>query len=154
MKVLRLVLASLVLALAPALVAGDSDKKVFEKSLTFAGDRDIPIGVKHGDVTIKSVRVRHWPDGDAFAKAEKDLNDKHTAVIEFTYDNRDRDHDYKVKYLVTIPGKDGKPYGENDRTATLDKGKIDDTNKMFLKMYTNDYKVAKTMKVTIEIWRK
>ena len=56
----------------------------------------------------------------------------------------------------TIPsgGKDSKPFGENDRTATLDKGKIDDTNSMFVKMYTRDYKVAKTIKISFEIWRK
>ena len=76
-------------------------------------------------------------------------------VVEFRYSNRDRDKDYKCKYVVTIPGgKGGKPFGENDRTATLDKGKIDDTNSMFVKMFTNDYKVAKTIKISFEISKK
>ena len=119
------------------------------------GDKDIKVGVKLGDVTIDSFRIRHWPDDDDFEKASKDLNDKHTMVVEFRYSNRDRDHGYKCKYVVTIPGgKDGKPLGENDRTASLDKGKIDDTNSMFVKMYTNDYKIAKTIKISFEISQK
>jgi hypothetical protein len=127
----------------------------FERSYPFTGDKDTKVGIKVGDVTIESFRIRHWPDSDDFHKAEKDLNDKHTMVVEFRYSNRDRDKDYKCKYVVTIPGgKGGKPFGENDRTATLDKGKLDDTNSMFVKMFTNDYKVAKTIKISFEIWKK
>ena len=140
-----------VLASPPA--SGEGEK--FERSFSFVGDKDVKVGIKVGDVTIESFRIRHWPDSDDFEKARKDLNDTHTMVVEFTYSNRDRDKDYKCKYVVTIPGgKDGKPFGENDRTATLDKGKIDDTNSMFVKMYTRDYKVAKTIKISFEIWRK
>ena len=36
----------------------------------------------------------------------------------------------------------------------LSKGKVDDTNKVSLKMRTHQYKLAKTMKVTFEIWKK
>jgi hypothetical protein len=132
-----------------------AETEKFEKSYPLTGDKDIKVGIKVGDVTIESFRIRHWPDSDDFSKAEKDLNDKHTMVVEFRYSNRDRDKDYKCKYVVTIPGgKDGRPLGDNDRTATLDKGKLDDTNSMFLKMYTNDYKVAKTIKISFEIWKK
>ena len=149
------------LALAAALAAvlaslpafGEGEK--FERSFSFVGDKDVKVGIKVGDVTIDSFRIRHWPGSDDFDKARKDLNDTHTMVVEFRYSNRDSDHDYKCKYVATIPGgKDGKPFGENDRTATLDKGKIDDTNTMFLKMYTNDYKVAKTIKISFEIQKK
>lgn len=150
----RLCLAAFAAALlASSPVLAQSGR--FERSYPFTGDKDIKVGIKVGDVTIESFRIRHWPDSDNFQKAEKDLNDKHTMVVEFRYSNRDRDKDYKCKYVVTIPGgKGGKPFGENDRTATLDKGKIDDTNSMFVKMLTNDYKVAKTIKISFEIWRK
>lgn len=150
-RTLTLLLFAL-LALSLPLAAGEKSR--FEKSYSFTGDQDIKVGIKVGDVTIDSFRIRHWPDSDSFEKAAKDLNDTHTMVVDFTYSNRDRDHDYKCKYVVVIPGKDGKPFGENDRTATLDKGKIEDTNKMFVKMKTNDYKVAKTIKITFEVWRK
>jgi hypothetical protein len=144
------VLVSLSLA-----AAEPASKGHFEKSFPFTGDKDIKIGFKYQDVTIDSFRIRHWPDSETFEKARKDLNDKHTMVVEFRYSNRDRDNSYKCKYVVTIPGgKDGKPFGENDRTASLDKGKIDDTNSMFVKMYTNDYKVAKTIKISFDVWKK
>jgi hypothetical protein len=145
--------AAVVAVLASFPAAGEGQK--FERSYPFVGDKDVKVGIKVGDVTIDSFRIRHWPDSDDFQKAEKDLNDKHTMVVEFRYSNRDRDRDYKCKYVVTIPGgKDGKPLGENDRTATLDKGKIDDTNSMFVKMYTRDFKVARTIRISFEIWRK
>jgi hypothetical protein len=152
MNRLRLaVFAAALLASSP----GFAETEKFERSYPFVGDKDIKVGIKVGDVTIDSFRIRHWPDSDDFRKAEKDLNDKHTMVMEFRYSNRDRDKDYKCKYVVTIPGgKDGKPFGENDRTATLDKGKLDDTNSFFVKMYTNDYKVAKTIKISFEISKK
>ncbi|MGA7990885.1 MAG: hypothetical protein WCC53_05585 [Thermoanaerobaculia bacterium] len=154
MKALRLTLPAFLAAFVFAAPAS-AQKGTLQKSFPFVGDKDIKVGFRYQDVTIDSFRVRHWPDSDDFQKAAKDLNDKHTMVVEFRYSNRDRDNDYKCKYVVTIPGgKDGKPLGENDRTATLDKGKIDDTNTLLVKMYTNDYKVAKSIKVSFEIWRK
>jgi len=147
--------AALLLPAAPARAGESPDAKVIERSFPFAGDKDVKVGVKVGDVTIDSFRIRNWPDPDDFRKAEKDLTDKHTMVVEFHYSNYDRERDYKCRYVVTIPGgKDGKPFGTNDRTATLDKGKVDDTNKVMVKMYTTDYKTAKTIKVSFQIWKK
>ena len=155
MNALRRTTLAVLAALALASPAASAGNEKFDRSYPFVGDKDVKVGIKVGDVTIDSFRIRHWPDSDDFQNAEKDLNDKHTMVVEFRYSNRDRDKDYKCKYVVTIPGaKDGKPFGENDRTATLDKGKIDDTNSMFVKMYTRDYKVARTIKISFEIWRK
>ncbi|MEO8053783.1 MAG: hypothetical protein ABI768_01420 [Acidobacteriota bacterium] len=150
----RLGLAAFVaVLLASSMALAEGGK--FDRSYPFTGDKDVKVGIKVGDATIESFRIRHWPDSDDFQKAEKDLNDKHTMVVEFRYSNRDRERDYKCKYVVTIPGgKEGKPLGENDRTATLDKGKLDDTNSMFVKMYTRDYKFARTIKISFEIWRK
>jgi hypothetical protein len=151
MKRPSLVLAA-ALALSLPLLAGDVKK--FEKSVPFHAD-ETKLGIKVDDkVSIDSVRIRHWPDSDDFSKAERELNDKHTMVVEFTYTNRDLDRNYKCRYDVKIPGGDGVMLGENDRTATLDKGKVGDTNKMLIKMRTNDYKVAKTMKISFEVWRK
>ena len=156
MRPVCFVMAAAVAALVfTALPSRAENAEKFERSYPFAGDKDTKVGIKVGNLTIESFRIRHWPDADDFRKAEKDLTDTHTMVVEFRYSNRDRDKDYKCKYVVTIPGgKDDKPFGENDRTATLDKGKLDDTNSMFVKMVTNDYKVAKTIKISFEIWKK
>lgn len=150
-----LAIAALLVPGAPARAGESPEAKVIERSFPFAGDKDMKVGIKVGDVTIDSFRILRWPDPDDFRKAEKDLTDKHTMWVEFRYTNRDRERDYKCRYVVTIPGgKDGKPFGTNDRTATLDKGKVDDTNKVSVKMYTTDYKTAKTIKVSFQIWKK
>jgi hypothetical protein len=126
----------------------------FEKSFPFTGDKDIRIGFKYQDVTIESFRIRHWPDADDLRKGEKDHSDTHTSWVDFTYSNRDDGHDYKCVYTVTVPGGPNGVYGKNDRTATLDKGKRDDTNKLSLRMKTHEYKLAKTIKISLEVWRK
>lgn len=150
--------AALPLSLLPSLAAETdfTEKKRVTKTVSFQGDKDLKLGIKYGDVEIESVRIRNWPDAEDFEKAAKDLNDTHTMVVEFTYSNRDDARDYKCKYVVTIPSdkKGDPPYGTNDRTATLDKGKIEDTNKMFVKMKTRHYKTVKTFDISFEIWRK
>jgi hypothetical protein len=151
-----LAFASALLLPAVFVRAGESpDAKPIERSFPFVGDKDIKVGIKVGDVSIDSFRILHWPDPDDFRKAEKDLTDKHTMDVEFHYSNRDRENEYKCRYVVTIPGgKDGKPLGERDRTASLNKGKVDDTNKVSVRMYTSDYNVAKTIKISFQIWKK
>ena len=149
------VFTAALLAISLPGLALSQEKQKFEKSYPFAADKEIKVGIKVGKCTIDHLRILRWPDGDDFAKAEKDLNETHTMVVEFTYSNRDEDHDYKCKYTVTVPGgKDEPPFGQDDRSATLDKGKIGDTNKRTVKMKTKNYKIAKTFKVTYEIWRK
>jgi len=149
---MRRIAAAAVLLLASAsLLAGETKK--FEKTLSWKEDTpklDIKVDK---NLTIESVRVRHWPDSDDYDKAQKDLNDKHTVFVEFTYSNRDLEKDYKCRYDVTVDGPDGM-LGHDDRNATLDKGKVGDTNKMMLKMRTNDFKKAKGMKVVFEVSRK
>lgn len=142
-------LAALVLA-SPA----SAQKGTFEKSFPFTGDKDIKIGFKHQDVTIESFRIRNWPDADDMREGEKDRSDTHTAWVDFTYSNRDDDRDYKCLYTVTVPGGPDGAYGKNDRTATLDKGKRGDTNKLSLRMKTHQYRLAKTIRISLEIWRK
>jgi len=155
MRKIAPVLVALVLASPFARPAAAQESKKIEKSFSFTGDHEVKVGIKVGEVTIDSFRIRHWPDPDDFRKGEKDLNDKHTVWIEFHYSNRDLDSNYKCHYEVSVPGgKDGRPFATEERTATLDKGKIDDVNRMSLKMRTHEYKLAKTIKVSFEIWKK
>ncbi len=104
-------------------------------------------------MTIESVRIRNWPDADDFADAENDAGETHTMVLEFEYSNRDEARDWKCRYSITVPGKDGGLWAENDRTATLDAGKVHDTNKVFVRMRTRHFKRASSYKVKFEIWR-
>jgi hypothetical protein len=144
------ILAAVLLTSIPAF----AETGKFEKSFPFTGDKDIKIGFKYQDVTIESFRIRHWPDADDVRKGEKDHSGTHTSWVDFTYSNRDDGRDYKCVYTVTVPGGPNGVYGKNDRTATLDKGKRDDTNKLSLRMKTHEYKLAKTIKISLEVWKK
>ena len=151
----RLHLACLVAALllVPAASAASSaERKTFEKTHPFGPDRESKVGIRQGPVTIESVRIRNWPDADDFADAEKDLGETNTMVVEFEYSNRDEARDWKCRYTVTIEGKDGSVWAQNDRTASLDAGKVHDTNKMFVKMKTRYYRQVRSFKVRYELW--
>lgn len=142
------------LLLAPSAARAEpGDRKTYTKTFPFGPDRESKVGIRQGPVTIESVRIRNWPDADDFADAEKDLGETNTMVVEFEYSNRDEARDWKCRYTVTVPGKDGGAWAENDRTATLDSGKIHDTNKMFVKMKTRYYKQARSFNVKFEIWK-
>jgi hypothetical protein len=153
----RTLLAGLAVALLVASSpssADAGDRKTYTKTYPFGPSRESKVGIRQGPVTIDSVRIRNWPDADDFADAEKDLNETHTMVVEFEYSNRDEARDWKCLYTVRIDGKDGAVWAENDRTATLDAGKIGDTNKMFVRMKTRYYKQVRSFEVRYEIWRK
>jgi len=146
----------LVLALtvvAPPAPAAEKDVQKFERTFPFT-DKEHKIGITVGDVTIDSVRIKNWPDAEDIAKGEKDLSDTKTMWVVFTYTNKSAS-DYKCKYAVTVPDPNGgKAWAEDDATRTLDKGKVDDTNRFGMKMKTHQYKLAKTLKVTLEVWKK
>jgi len=146
-----LLAAALLLASSAGADAGDRRSHV--RSHPFGPDRESSVGIRQGPVTIETVRIRNWPDADDFADAEEDPGETHTMVVEFEYSNRDEGRDWKCRYTVTITGKDGSVRAENDRTATLDAGKIHDTNKMFVRMKTRDYRRVRSFKVRYEIWR-
>jgi hypothetical protein len=154
MKRTVLALLAAALLLAPALADADAgDRRSYVKTHPFGPERESSVGIRQGPVTIESVRIRNWPDEDDFADAERDLGETHTMVVEFEYSNRDEARDWKCRYTVTIEGRDGGTWAENDRTATLDSGKIHDTNKMFVKMKTRHFKRVRSFKVRYEIWR-
>jgi hypothetical protein len=142
-----------VAAAASFVLAAEKDVQKFERTFPF-DEKVHKLGIKAGDVTIESVEIKNWPDAQDFAKAEKDPNDTKTMWVVFTYTNRSAG-DYKCKYAVTVPDpKGGKAFAEDDSTRTLDKGKIDDTNRFGVKMKTLQYKLAKSFKVTFEVWKK
>jgi hypothetical protein len=154
MRPVRSVIAAAVAALVFVTLPCRAQDGKIARTFPFS-DKETKVGIKSGDVLIGSFRIRHWPDPDNMAKGEKDLNDKHSVDVEFAYANRDLQNDYKCRYTIEIPGgEDGMPYALADQTRTLSKGKVDDTNKVSLKMRTHQYKLAKTMKVTFEIWKK
>lgn len=146
---------AVLLAAAPRSVAASvpGDAKKFEKTLPFK-EGPQKLDVKLGDVTIDYVEIKNWPDAGDFAKGEKDPSDTKTMWVVFTYSNRGGT-DYKCRYAITVADpKGGETWAQDDSTRTLDAGKMGDTNRFGVKMKTHQYKLAKSMKLTFEVWKK
>lgn len=152
MKRYSVLLGALAVA-ALALPVSGGEAQRFDRSVPFSPSKDHSLNVKAGPVTIESVSINHWPDPDDFRKGEKDLNDKHGCRVEFRYTNRDLDKDWKVHYVVLVTGG-GKDYAREEKTETLNKGKVGDTHSFGLRLRTHEYKLAKSLKVDMEVWRK
>ncbi len=129
------------------------DAKKFEKTLPFK-EGPQKLDIKLDDVTIEYVEIKNWPDASDFVKGEKDPNDTKTMWVVFTYSNRGV-RDYKCRYAITVPDpKGGDAWAQDDATRTLDAGKMGDTNRFGVKMKTHLYKLARTMKLSFEVWKK
>ena len=152
-RVLALCATAVALLTLFALPASAGEGKTVTKTFPFVGDRDVRVGVRAGSASIDSFRVRNWPDDEELDKGDHDHGDSTTMVVEFTYTNRDDDHDYNCQYVVRILGPGGEEWAENDRTASLDKGKYEDTNRMFVKMKTYRFRRAKKIEISFRIWR-
>ena len=140
-------------AAAPAVAAGKKDVQKFERTLSFKPESQ-KLDLTVGDVTFESVEIKNWPDAEDFAKGEKNPNDTKTMWVVFTYTNKG-DRNYKCIYAVTVlDPAGGKPLAVDDADRTLDKGKVDDTNRFGMKMKTVLYKSAKTFKVNFTVWKK
>ncbi len=114
---------------------------------------EAPVGIRHGPITIESVKVKSWPDAGDFRKAETDPDDTKKIAFEFRYSSNDRQRDWKCKYTISVEGKDGVVYGVNDRTATLDKGRLHDTNGLSVRVKTRALGTVKAFKATYELRR-
>ena len=156
-RTLRTLAVALTLSLlgsAAALSAPPADAQKFEKTFSFVPEKSQKIGITAGDVVIESVKILGWPNDEDFRKAEKKPDDTTTMWVVFTYTNKG-DRNYKCIYAVTVlDPAGGKPLAVDDAERTLDKGKVDDTNRFGLKMKTNLYKTAKTFKVNLTVWKK
>ena len=145
--------AALAAVVAIALPLAGGEARSFTRSVPFSSSREQRLDVKSGPVTIETVEISHWPDPDDLRKGERDLNDKHGCRLEFRYTNRDLDRDWKVRYTVDVVGG-GQTYAHEEHTETLDKGKVGDRHSFGIRMRTHEYKLARTMKISMELWRK
>ncbi len=147
--------AVIVLFVAVPLAASsnEDERRTVTKTYPFT-DREVPVGIRVDEATIESFKIRDWPNHEQVEKGEKDHGDTHSMNVEFTYSNRDDRHDYKCKYRITVLSDDDKPYGENDKEVTLDKGKNHDTHKVSVRMKTHHFREAKFVRITFHVKEK
>ncbi|HEY3202798.1 MAG TPA: hypothetical protein VGL03_03960 [Thermoanaerobaculia bacterium] len=140
-------LAALLLAATPLL--GDDGR--FEKTIAFPRSGDQKLDWTHQRCTIRSVQVRNYPDSEDIEKArQRDPSDKSWLWWEFHIDNRG-DRDCKVKLWIEVLDKNGKVVKADDRSGTVDAGKIDDAIRVSGRMRTIDAADSPKVRVRGEI---
>ena len=144
------VLAAAALAFAVVAAARAEDGH-FDKTIAFPRNGDAKLDWKYDKVTIRSVECRNYPNDEDIEKARsKDPKDHSWLWWEFRVDNRGP-KSYKVRFWVDVLDKDGKVLKSDDRSATIDADKIDDSIRVSGRLLTLQAADAPKVRVRAEI---
>ncbi|HTR03595.1 MAG TPA: hypothetical protein VMN82_10405 [Thermoanaerobaculia bacterium] len=123
----------------------------FDKTIPFPRTREATLNWTFEKVTIRSLEVRNYPNDEDIEKARtKDPKDHSWLWWEFRVDNRGP-KDYKARFWIDVLGKDGKVLKSDDRSATVDAGKIDDSIRVSGRLLTLEAADAPKVRVRAEI---
>ena len=143
-------LAAAALALAIAAVALAEDGR-FDKTIAFPRSGEAKLDWKYEKVTIRSVECRNYPNDEDIEKARsKDPKDHSWLWWEFRVDNRGP-KSYKVRFWIDVLDKDGKVLKSDDRSASIDSDKIDDSIRVSGRLLTLQAADAPKVRVRAEI---
>jgi hypothetical protein len=144
----RLGAAAILLLTAATLRAEDGR---FEKTISFPRSHEGKLDWTYQKCTIRSVEVRNYPNEEDIEKARsKDPKDHSWLWWEFRVDNRGA-KDCKVRFQVDVLDKDGKVLKSDDRSATMDAGKIDDSIRVSGRILTLEAADAPKVRIRAEI---
>lgn len=143
-------LAAAALVVAVAAVARAEDGR-FDKTIPFPRSGEAKLDWKYDTVTIRSVEVRNYPNDEDIEKARsKDPKDHSWLWWEFRVDNRGP-KEYKLRLWVDVLDKDGKVLKSDDRSASADAGKIDDSIRVSGRILTLQAADAPKVRLRAEI---
>ena len=138
-----------VLLLAAATARSEDGR--FDKTIPFPRSGDAKLDWTFEKVTIRSVECRNYPNEEDIEKARsKDPNDHSWLWWEFTVDNRGPKN-YKVRFWIDVLDKDGKVVKSDDRNATIDAGKMDDSIRVSGRLLTLQAADSPKVRVRAEI---
>jgi len=141
--------AAAVLLLAAATAFSEDGR--FDKTIAFPRSGDVKLDWTFEKVTIRSVEVRNYPNEEDIEKARaKDPKDHSWLWWEFHVDNRGPKN-YKARFWIDVLDKDGKIVKSDDRSASIDAGKIDDSIRVSGRMLTLDAADAPKVRLRAEI---
>ena len=123
----------------------------FDKTIPFPRSGDAKLDWTFEKVTIRSLEVRNYPSDEDIEKARsKDPKDHSWLWWEFHVDNRGP-REYKLRLWVDVVDKDGKVVKSDDRSATVDAGKIDDSIRVSGRILTLQAADSPKVRVRAEI---
>jgi len=141
--------AAAILLLAAAVARSEDGR--FDKTIGFPRSGDAKLDWKYDTVTIRSVECRNYPNDEDIEKARsKDPKDHSWLWWEFHVDNRGS-KSYKLRLWVDVLDKDGKVLKSDDRSATVDPDKIDDSIRVSGRILTLQAADAPKVRVRAEI---
>jgi hypothetical protein len=141
--------AAAVLLLTAATVRAEDGR--FDKTIPFPRSGEAKLDWTYQKCTIRSVEVRNYPNEEDIEKARsKDPNDHSWLWWEFRVDNRGS-KDCKVRFWVDVLDKNGKVLKSDDRSATMDAGKIDDSIRVSGRILTLEAADAPKVRIRAEI---
>ena len=143
-------LGAAAILLFTAAIARSEDGR-FDKTIAFPRNGDAKLDWKFDKVTIRSVECRNYPNDEDIEKARsKDPKDHSWLWWEFRVDNRGP-KEYKLRLWVDVLDKDGKVVKSDDRSATVDSGKIDDSIRVSGRILTLQAADSPKVRVRAEI---
>jgi hypothetical protein len=140
-------LRSAVLALlaSPVLFAAGP---LLEKDVDVPRATRIDVGLVWEKCTLIDVETHNAPDEKMVQAAKAhDPKDVSLLLVRFRYANVDW-VDHRVRLTAVLLNAEGGVVGDASRTATMDKGKKDDTISFPMKIKTVDWPEAKKLRVT------
>jgi len=141
--------AAVVLLLAAAAAPAQDGR--FDKTIPFPRTGDAKLDWTFEKVTIRTVECRNYPNEEDIEKARtKDPKDHSWLWWEFTVDNRGPKN-YKVRFWIDVIDKDGKVVKSDDRSASIDAGKMDDSIRVSGRLLTLEAADSPKVRVRAEI---
>jgi hypothetical protein len=139
------------LALALLASAAFAQNGRFEKTISFPRSGEAKLDWSYEKCTITGVQVRNYPNEEDIEKARtKDKNDHSWLWWEFHIDNRSA-RDCKIRLWVEVLDKEGRVLKADDRSGSVDAGKIDDDIRVSGRMRTLDAAEAPKVRLKAEI---
>jgi hypothetical protein len=137
--------AALVLVASSVLYAAGP---LLEKDIDVPRDTRIALGLAWGKCTLIDVETHNGPDEKMVLAAKAhDPKDIALLLVRFRYSNSDW-VSHRVRLRAVLLDGSGNVVGDAGRTATMDKGKTDDTISFPMKIKTVDWPEAKKLHIT------
>jgi hypothetical protein len=126
---------------------------LLEKDVDVPRDTRVAVGLVWEKCTLIDVETHNGPDEKMVEAARAhDPKDVAFLLVRFRYANTDW-VDHRVRLRAVLLDGSGNVVGDAGRTATMDKGKDDDTISFPMKIRTVDWPAAKKLHVTASFLR-
>ena len=113
------------------------------------GGRAVNVGLQHGPMQIRSVRLKNTPSRRDLRASRRDRDDTTTLRWIFYVANGGR-RDWRARIRVRVVAADNRLLADDSRADEVDARKWKDHISVWTKIRTVDYPAAETVRVTVD----